>query len=258
MMVVDIMNWRKYTIPLDYYKKMDPDIFNNPHIFHGEGIKLREINSEIEVTTNKFSDSKKYVVYNTSKYKKILAFQNSLFLMAPNLDLIVTKGYFTLNEKIICAEESASKRAELAYYSTGLPSISSDTGFEIEELNGWPGIEYNNIIKTKGIESILGMLTKQSQKAKWTRVTSYFDGKTEKPTTFISESKGIIMKQENLEIPKEFKSNIINYYFMQTGGPAKVVADLTPAEYRDQIKKDKYENLIKHLVQKQKEGMLWK
>lgn len=65
-------------------------------------------------------------------------------------------------------EENAIIKAENAFLKTGIPSIADDSGFELEFLNGFPGIVSSRFSKACGgheraIEILNGCLTKDKK-----------------------------------------------------------------------------------------------
>ncbi|MBQ9266983.1 MAG: hypothetical protein IJ217_01680 [Clostridia bacterium] len=75
-------------------------------------------------------------------------------------------------------QEIATAKVKQAYQVVGKPCIALDTGFFIEELNGFPRAFVNFSLDTIGIEGILKLMDgKENRACKFDECLAYFDGK---------------------------------------------------------------------------------
>lgn len=73
---------------------------------------------------------------NEGKLKEIKQILNGYEI----LSLKEIKCEIEIEENGKTFEENACKKAEAIYKKTKIPTIADDSGIEIEELNGWPGV----------------------------------------------------------------------------------------------------------------------
>lgn len=75
-------------------------------------------------------------------------------------------------------KEIATAKVMQAYKVVGKPCIALDTGFFIDELNGFPRAFVNFSLDTIGIDGILKLMHgKENRKCKFEECLAYYDGK---------------------------------------------------------------------------------
>lgn len=99
-------------------------------------------------------------------------------------------------------EENAIKKAEAVYNQTKIPCIADDSGLEIEEFNGWPGVKTARFLgkdkatneyakeRNEYILEKMKNLSKEKRKAKHVTCIAYCDGNGTKVVR--GEEKGYI------------------------------------------------------------------
>lgn len=86
-------------------------------------------------------------------------------------------------------EENAKKKAKEIFEATNIPCIADDSGIEIEEYDGWPGVKTarflgeekasNNCARQRNEYILKKMenLPKEKRKVQWITVIVYYNGK---------------------------------------------------------------------------------
>ncbi len=121
-----------------------------------------------------------------------------------------------------------------AYKLVGMPCISLNCGFWIEELNGFPRAFVNFALDTIGIEGILKLMEgKKNRKCRFTECLSYYDG--QELHQFMGKHEGTLSKKV-LGDDTEKKWSILWYIFIPSGYQ-KTLAQI-------QIKKEQIEYYI--------------
>jgi inosine/xanthosine triphosphate pyrophosphatase family protein len=243
------MSLTKNFIPQEFFNVNKKLIESNIERFYEGKAKIDDSGEYVQIIHN-YSFPKNTVIYNTKKSKKLFGLKNSFHELANWLDLNLINFYFQINETSNNSTDIATKKALMSFYSSGFPSIASDTGFEIQELDGWPGTKYYEVILDKGIQGVFNKFSGESTSAKWVRSIAYMDESLEKPKTFISETKGFLLKPSSNAITSLGLKNLINGYFIAFGTGNKTVAELSKEEYDLFLKKDKYVSLINFIAQK--------
>jgi Xanthosine triphosphate pyrophosphatase len=93
------------------------------------------------------------------------------------VDLIFYK-YDLIEPRSESLEEIAKYKVMQAYKEFGKPCIALDSGFYIENLNGWPGTFVNFNLENLGLNGILKLLkNNKNRKAYFKECLAYYDGK---------------------------------------------------------------------------------
>lgn len=91
-------------------------------------------------------------------------------------------------------KEIAKQKVLQAYEIVKRPCIALDSGFFIEELNGFPRAYVNHMLDTIGITGILKLLKEENNRAcEFRSCLAYYDG--EQITYFESKSQGTIAEE---------------------------------------------------------------
>ena len=132
-------------------------------------------------------------------------------------------------------------KVEEAYKLVNKPCISLDSGFWIDELNGFPRAFVNFTLDTIGIDGILKLMEgKENRKCKFTECLSYYDGK--ELHQFMGEHNGTLSKKILGNDTNEKWSDL--WYIFIPYGYDKTLAQMTKEE-RDNRKREKSINSFK-------------
>ena len=124
-----------------------------------------------------------------------------------------------------------------AYKLVNKPCISLDSGFWIDELNGFPRAFVNFALDTIGITGILKLMEgKENRSCRFTECLSYYDGK--EIHQFMGEHKGKLSK-EVLGNDTEQKWSEL-WYIFKPYGYDKTLAQMTDEE---RITRNKYDSV---------------
>lgn len=133
--------------------------------------------------------NKKQIVFVTSNLGKLKSAQRELEeieVIQYNAELIEPRS-----DNI---KEISKVKAMQAYEMTKKPCISMDSGFFIEELNGFPRAYVNYALETIGIEGILKLMeSKENRHCKFKECLVYYDGDNMK--FFEAETTGILSSE---------------------------------------------------------------
>jgi len=114
-----------------------------------------------------------------------------------------------------------------AYKLVKKPCISLDSGFWIDELDGFPRAFVNFTLETIGIEGILKLMEgKENRKCRFTECLSYYDGK--EVYQFMGKQEGNLAKEKRGIDKKEKWSDL--WYIYQPYGYEKTLAQMTEEE----------------------------
>ncbi|MBQ8299738.1 MAG: hypothetical protein IJX99_07820 [Clostridia bacterium] len=120
-----------------------------------------------------------------------------------------------------------------AYQVVNKPCISMDSGFWIDELEGFPRAYVNFALDTIGIEGILKLMEgKENRKCRFTECLSYYDGK--ELHQFMGKHEGILAS-EVLGRDTEKKWSDL-WYVYKPYGYDKTLAQMTDEERRTRKK----------------------
>lgn len=120
-----------------------------------------------------------------------------------------------------------------AYKIVKKPCISLDSGFWIEELNGFPRAFVNFALDTIGVDGILKLMEgKSNRKCKFTECLSYYDGK--ELHQFMGEDEGSLSKIK-LGNESEKKWSVLWYIYIPYGYN-KTLAQMTDEERNNRIR----------------------
>jgi len=133
--------------------------------------------------------NKKQIIFVTSNLGKLKSAQRELEeieVIQYNAELIEPRS-----DNI---KEISKVKAMQAYEMTKKPCISMDSGFFIEELNGFPRAYVNYALETIGIEGILKLMEgKENRDCKFKECLVYYDGDNMK--FFEAETTGILSSE---------------------------------------------------------------
>ena len=128
-------------------------------------------------------------------------------------------------------------KVEEAYKIVKKPCISLDSGFWIEELNGFPRAFVNFSLDTIGIKGYLKLMEgKENRKCKFTECLSYYDGKELKQ--FMGEHEGTLSNEILGEDTEEKWSDL--WYIYKPYGYDKTLAQMTKEERNN---REKYKSI---------------
>ncbi len=110
-----------------------------------------------------------FVTHNKGKAKSAEKYFNNLRISTYDFELDEPRS-----EDI---KEIATAKVKQAYNIVKKPCIALDTGFFIEELNGFPSAFVNFALDTIGIEGILKLMSGiENRKCKFEECLAYYDG----------------------------------------------------------------------------------
>ena len=120
-----------------------------------------------------------------------------------------------------------------AYKIVNKPCISQDSGFWIDELNGFPRSFVNFSLNTLGINGLLKLMEgKKNRKCKFVECLSYYDG--EKLYQFMGEHHGTLT-EEILGTDSAKKWSDL-WYIFKPDGYDKTLAQMTDEERENRIR----------------------
>ncbi len=137
-----------------------------------------------------------------------------------------------------------------AYKLVNEPCISLDSGFWIDELNGFPRAFVNYSLETIGIEGILKLMEgKENRNCKFTECLSYYDGK--ELHQFMGEHQGTLSEKILGNDTDKKWSDL--WYIYKPYGYEKTLAQMTEEE-RENRKKYKSIDSMKEFANWYKEN----
>lgn len=114
-----------------------------------------------------------------------------------------------------------------AYKLVNKPCISLDSGFWIDELNGFPRAFVNFALDTIGIEGILKLMEgKENRACRFTECLSYYDGK--ELQQFMGSHEGVLSEKILGKDSSEKWSDL--WYIYKPAGYDKTLAEMTESE----------------------------
>ena len=120
-----------------------------------------------------------------------------------------------------------------AYKMVNKPCISQDSGFWIDELNGFPRSFVNFSLNTLGINGFLKLMEgKKNRNCKFVECLSYYDGKN--LYQFMGEHKGTLT-EEILGNDSDKKWSDL-WYIFKPDGYDKTLAQMTDEERKNRIR----------------------
>ena len=132
-------------------------------------------------------------------------------------------------------KEIATSKVEQAYKVVRKPCIALDTGFFIEELNGFPRAFVNFSLDTIGIEGILKLMEgKENRTCRFDECLAYFDGKA--THYFYGNHPGDLAYEIQGENRKEKWSDL--WYVFKPKGFDKTLAQMNEQERENRRKVD--------------------
>lgn len=142
-------------------------------------------------------------------------------------------------------KEIATAKVKEAYQVVKKPCIALDSGFFIEELNGFPKAFVNFTLDTIGIDGILELMkNKSNKKCQFKECLAYYDGETIK--YFYRESKGSLSSEKQGLDHQEKWSDL--WYIFIPNGLTKTLAQMTPKERENRKKIDKSSSAIEEFA----------
>lgn len=146
-----------------------------------------------------------------------------------------------------CHDVAVKKLKEASKNIQSRPLFVEDRGFEIDELNGFPGSQIKILTQTLGLEK-LALLIGSKSKAKFTYAVSFID-KNEKIKHFKGEEKGLLTKPSKRA--KSLKDVFCHHLFPNTPLSRLKGADQDKYE-KAWTKEDALGGLLKYLEKKTK------
>ena len=120
-----------------------------------------------------------------------------------------------------------------AYKIVNKPCISQDSGFWIDELNGFPRSFVNFSLETLGIEGLLKLMEgKENRKCRFVECLSYYDGK--ELHQFMGKHEGTLT--ENVLGNDSNKKWSDLWYIFKPDGYSKTLAQMTDEERDNRVK----------------------
>lgn len=120
-----------------------------------------------------------------------------------------------------------------AYKLVNKPCISLDSGFWIDELNGFPRAFVNFALDTIGIEGILKLMEgKKNRACRFTECLSYYDGK--ELQQFMGSHEGVLAEKILGKDSSEKWSDL--WYIYKPSGYDKTLAEMTESERNNRKK----------------------
>lgn len=124
-----------------------------------------------------------------------------------------------------------------AYKLVNKPCISLDSGFWIDELNGFPKAFVNFALDTIGIEGMLKLMEgKENRACRFTECLSYYDG--EELQQFMGSHEGTLAEKILGKDSSEKWSDL--WYIYKPSGYDKTLAEMTESERNN---RKKYESV---------------
>ncbi len=150
-----------------------------------------------------------------------------------------------LNLVAIVSKKLLPPKLKEAYQVVKKPCIALDSGFFIEELNGFPKAFVNFTLDTIGIDGILELMkNKSNKKCQFKECFAYYDGETIK--YFYGESKGSLSSEKQGLDHQEKWSDL--WYIFIPNGLTKTLAQMTPEERENRKKIDKSSSAIEEFA----------
>ncbi len=132
-------------------------------------------------------------------------------------------------------KEIATAKVKQAYQVVKKPCIALDSGFFIEELNGFPKAFVNFSLDTIGIDGFLKLMEgKENRKCKFEECLAYHDGN--EIHYFYGESLGNLANQIEGKDSEEKWSDL--WYIFKPKNHEKTLAQMTEEERENRIKTD--------------------
>lgn len=166
--------------------------------------------------------NKKQIVFVTSNLGKVTSAQRDL----ENVEVIQYSAEL-IEPRSDNIKEISKVKAMQVYKMVRKPCISMDSGFFIEELNGFPRAYVNYALETIGIEGILKLMEgKENRDCKFKECLVYYDGDNMK--FFEAETKG---KLSNKIRGLDNKANWSKLsYIFEVNEVGKTIAELNDKE----------------------------
>ena len=175
-----------------------------------------------------------FVTHNKGKAKSAEKYFKNLKISTYNFELDEPRSD---DLKVI-----ATAKVKQAYEVVKKPCIALDTGFFIEELNGFPRAFVNFSLETIGIDGILKLMeNKENRKCEFRECLAYFDGKD--IHYFYGKHPGKLAYEKE-GIDKEEKWSDLWYIFIPEGFD-KTMAQMSNEERENRKKKSAMEEFAK-------------
>ncbi len=128
-------------------------------------------------------------------------------------------------------EEIAKSKVTQAFTQLKKPCIALDSGFYIDELNGWPGTLVGPNLKALGVKGFLKLVAEwPAPMAQFKNSLAYLDERLEEPLLFHSTVHGMISSPPTgVYDPKKHWSELVKIF--EPGGATMTLASMDEAEY---------------------------
>lgn len=164
----------------------------------------------------------------------------------------ITYDYVLEEPRSYDLKEIVTAKVKQAYEMVQRPCIALDSGFFIEELNGFPRAFVNFALETIGIKGILKLMEgKINRKCSFKECLAYHDGK--KIRYFWGESKGNLT-EKIIGKDREDKWSALWYIFVPEGYQ-KTLAQMAPEERQAREYGTDYTDSMKDFAKWYKENM---
>lgn len=172
-------------------------------------------------------EKSKEITFVTTNKGKIASAQQYF----ENLKL-VTYNYDLIEPRTDDIEEIARSKVLQAYAMVNQPCIALDSGFFIEELNGFPRAFVNFAIGTVGIEGFLKLMEgKTNRKCKFKECLAYYDGKDIK--YFYCEHNGTLSEKiKGKENPEKW-SDLWYIFIPDYSKDGRTLSEYSPEENKE-------------------------
>lgn len=166
--------------------------------------------------------NKKQIMFVTSNLGKVKSAQREL------KDVEVVQYEAELIEPRSDSIKEISKIKVLqAYKMVNKPCIAMDSGFYIEELNGFPRAYVNHALETIGVEGILKLMEdKENRECKFKECLAYYDGTSMK---FFEAETDVVLANEIRGSDKEENWSKLSY-IVEVKELRKTIAELNDKE----------------------------
>jgi XTP/dITP diphosphohydrolase len=158
---------------------------------------------------------------------------------------LVTYNYDLIEPRTDDIEEIAKSKVLQAYKIVNQPCIALDSGFFIEELNGFPRAFVNFALDTVGIEGFLKLMEgKTNRKCKFKECLAYYDGKDIQ--YFYCEHNGILSdKIKGIENPEKW-SDLWYIFIPEYSNDGRTLSEYSVEETHE--RREKIDSSIKQFA----------
>lgn len=165
----------------------------------------------------------KFVTTNGGKFKSAQKYLGDRGIVVEQLALELPEL------RVYDIQKIAVQKALFAFREIKRPVIVHDTGFYIEQLNGFPGFYVGYTLKTIGIEGLTKLVNKSS-KAQFISYLAYMDNTISSPIWFKDAYSGTLLNRISGKRKTFFWSDLFLSFIPDNSN--KTLASLSEQEFR--------------------------